>query len=100
MENKKTWIRVAGHATNIKASHPHGWRCYVQGNPNEISLKDWSVNGAVSQRNFIPGVNAAGDEHGLVAWIDCYGNHTIDNEVLYINLQEPDAALSMSDARQ
>ena len=84
-----TWVRVAGNATNIRARSPFGWRCYVKGNPTEIPLKDWSVSGVVSERNLVPGVNPDKEEHGLVAWIDCFGDCTIENEVLHIVLQDP-----------
>lgn len=89
MEKHTTWIRVAGHGAKIKAKHPHGWRCYIEGNPNEIALKNWSISGVASQENFIPGVNAAGDGHGLVAWIDCFGFYKIEDEVLDIALEMP-----------
>ena len=89
MKKRKAWIRVAGHATNIKSNHVHSWRCYIGGSPTEIPLKDWSVSGMASQKNFIPGVSATRDEHGLVAWVDCFGSYVIEREILYIDLQEP-----------
>jgi hypothetical protein len=89
MEKHTTWIRVAGNATKIKAKDPYGWRCYIEGSPNEIAIKNWSVSGIVDQKNFIPGINATGDEHGLVAWIDCFGFYKIENEVLDIALELP-----------
>ena len=83
-------MRIAGNATNIKANHPHGWRCYFSGeNSTEIPLRDWSISGMVNPENFIPGFSADKDRHGLVAWIDCFGSCTIENEVLRINLQKP-----------
>lgn len=87
MKNRKVWIRVAGNAKNIKASHPQGWRCYIGKSAKEIALKDWSVSGVVSKKNFIPGVNATGDKRGLVAWIDCFGFYKVEDEVLHIELQ-------------
>jgi hypothetical protein len=89
MEKQKVWIRVAGHATRIKEKHPHGWRCYIEGNSAEIALKDWSMSGITIGTNFIPGFSATKDKHGLVAWIDCFGSYTIENEVLHITLEEP-----------
>lgn len=92
MEHMPQWIRIAGHTANIKANHPHGWRCYIKGNPTEIALKNWSVSGLASHRNFIPGIKSDKDEHGLVAWIDCFGSYAVENEVLHIILREPDAS--------
>ena len=89
MENQKTWIRVAGHAANIKANQDHPWRCYIKGSPTEIGLKGWSLSGTVSKKNYIPGVASAGDVHGLVAWIDCFGSYEVKDEVLHIALAEP-----------
>ncbi len=91
MEKSNIWIRIAGNATNIKANHPHGWRCYFKGESHEISLKDWSVSGIASLKNFVPGFSANKDEYGFVAWIDCFGNGKVENEVLHINLKEPTA---------
>ena len=87
--SKKLWVRVAGNAANIKASHPYGWRCFIGGDPKEIPLKEWVVNGQCSQKNFIPGVNATGDENGLVAWIDFFGSFSIEDGVLRVNLAMP-----------
>jgi len=86
MEKQKTWIRVAGNASKIKANHPHGWRCYIKGNPTEIPLKNWFVKGVANQANFIPKVNPNGDEYGLIAWIDLYGSYIVKDQVLQITL--------------
>ena len=89
MEKQATWIRVAGNATNIKANHPQGWRCYIGEDPTEIPLKNWYLNGFANPKNFIPGFDANRDSHDLVAWIDCFGSCIIENETLHIALGEP-----------
>ena len=81
------WVRVAGNGGSIKANLPHGWRCFFQGDLTEIPLKDWHIDGAVNQKNFIPSFKATKDEHGLIAWIDCFGICTIKDDVLYIVLK-------------
>lgn len=89
IKNHKTWVRIAGHANNIKTNHPHAWRCYIEGNSTEIPLRDWFVIGKAERINFIPGYNTHGDKNGLVAWIDCFGICTIENEVLEIVFKIP-----------
>jgi hypothetical protein len=92
MEKHNTWIRVAGNASNIKGGHPHGWQCFFEGSLQQIPLKGWFVSGSANAANFIPGFSAQKDEHGLVAWIDCYGSCIVDEyEVLHISLQNPPA---------
>jgi|GEM_PF-4108207 len=89
MDKPTTWVRVAGNATKVKAGSPYGWRCYIEGNPDEIALKGWFIRGRASEQNAIQGFTAAGDVHGIVAWIDYFGNYEIRDDVLYINLHTP-----------
>jgi len=89
MKSQKTWVRVAGNATKIKAGDLYGWRCYFKGNQDEISLKNWFIGGVANSKNVIPGFSATKNENGLVAWIDFFGLATIKDDILYINLSEP-----------
>ena len=96
--NKKhVWIRLAGNAKSIKARGKYGWRCFISETPiqvpladTEISLVHWNVLGKSDKKNFVPGTyNFSADKSEnptLVAWIDMFGNITIENEVACIEL--------------
>ena len=84
------WVRVAGHVTNIKNSADYRWRCFIHTEPPEINLITWNVSGETSPANMVVGTNPHGEENGLFAWIDFYGDIHIDgNDVLHITVRHP-----------
>ena len=94
IEKNKTWIRLAGNATKVKAGQPHGWRCFFSDTraghaSDEMPLMHWILEGRVTSKNVIPGFDAKGDANRIVAWIDMYGNAKIENDILRVALLDP-----------
>lgn len=84
------WICFAGHSARIKGGDSRPWRCYIGDDLREIPLATCQIIGTVGERNFILETNPAGDARGLVAWIRCFGDLTVDEAgVARIALREP-----------
>lgn len=87
---KNVWIRLAVKGPSIRQGSPYGWRCFIEGSLDEISLKSWRiVNGGVIQDNIVGDFNANEDKRGLIAWIDFYGSYSIKDDVMHIELADP-----------
>ncbi|MEX0931187.1 MAG: hypothetical protein WDZ88_00390 [Candidatus Paceibacterota bacterium] len=77
---KKTRVRIAGNAKNIRKKEPSHWRCFIGNDTTEHKLNSWKLVGVATENNVMPGTNPDGDEFGLVAWIDLYGDVIITDE--------------------
>ena len=90
MKHHNVWIRLAGHAGRIRENQPNHWRCYINRNLPEIPLTHWRLIGMASPDNVVPGTNHAKDHLGLNAWMDFYGDITVDEQGLAtIELKQP-----------
>ncbi|MBI4094575.1 MAG: hypothetical protein HY435_00055 [Candidatus Liptonbacteria bacterium] len=90
-KKERAWIRIAGNAKRIREGDQYGWRCFVDGSLEEIPLIRWDIAGSATQKNFKPGTNPDGNEQGIVAWIDFFGNIAIDKGTAHIELLNPAA---------
>lgn len=92
MKREKVWIRIGGNAKHIKDGGEYGWRCFVSDTPirvfhadKEILLKRVAVDGlAVGGKNFI--FDHSPESPVLVAWVDMFGNITVQDDVARIEL--------------
>ena len=90
-KEERVWIRVAGHAKMIRDRAAHHWRCFLRKEMPEISLRSFDVTGEVTPQNFIAGTNPDGDDLGLIAWLDLFGDFCIDeDDVLHVVLRQPE----------
>lgn len=83
------WVRVAGNVKRIRTEgDPFHWRCFARREGPEIALRSFRVDGAADGGNVTPGTDpAAANPLGLTAWIDFYGDLTIEGDVAHITLK-------------
>ncbi len=87
-ERAGVWIRVAGHAMNIRTNQPFHWRCFVNRERPEVPLANFVVLGEINERNFRTGTDPTGSNAlGLVAWLDFFGDIVVNDNVATITLQ-------------
>ena len=87
---RNIWVKVAGHSQRIRQKDKFHWRCYVESEFIEIPLVNWNISGAATPRNVKAGTDPEGNALGLVAWIDFFGDMTIDSSgVAHITLKDP-----------
>ncbi len=92
MKRERVWIRIGGNAKHIKDGGEYGWRCFVSHVPlrvfhgdEEIPLKRVAIDGlAAGDKNFI--WDHSPESPILVAWVDMFGNITIQDGVARIEL--------------
>ncbi|MEK9152071.1 MAG: hypothetical protein AAB692_01770 [Patescibacteria group bacterium] len=83
------WVRIAGNAKRIRtAGDPFHWRCFVRRAGPEIALHSFRVSGTAAGDNMLPGTDpVAANPLGLTAWIDFYGDVTVEEDVAHITLK-------------
>lgn len=96
IKKEKTWVRFAANGPSIKAGKRFGWRCCLSESrggeaSGEIPLSNWQLTGTVTPQNMMLGTKVEGDPclMGVVGWIDMFGDVTIEDDVLKVDLQQP-----------
>lgn len=87
--SKNVWVRVAGNSRRIRAEGDlFHWRCFIGNAPPEIPLRTYNVSGEADVRNVRPGTDpSSSNPLGLLAWIDFYGDVTVQNGIARITLK-------------
>ncbi len=83
------WIRLAVNKQGIKEGSGNHWRVYLNKAGDLVPIKTWKTIGNATATNIVPGSDTSFDQNGLLAWIDIYGNVTIIEDNLTVELLEP-----------
>lgn len=83
------WVRVAGNVKRIRTEGDlFHWRCFLGLAHPEIPLRTYRLFGEADGTNFRPGTDPSGSNPlGLSAWIDFYGDVTIEHGIARITLK-------------
>lgn len=83
------WVRVAGNVKRIRTEGDlFHWRCFVAREHPEIPLRTYFLYGSADGRNMKPGTDPSGSNPlGLSAWIDFYGDVTVEYGIARITLK-------------
>lgn len=83
------WVRVAGNVRRIRTEGDlFHWRCFIGRAHPEIPLRTYRLNGVADRMNVLPGTDPSGsNDLGLSAWIDFYGDVTVEHGIARITLK-------------
>lgn len=83
------WVRVAGNVKRIRtAGDPFHWRCFIAVEQPEVPLRSYELFGQADGKNMRVGTDpAAANPLGLSAWIDFYGDVTVEDGIARITLK-------------
>jgi hypothetical protein len=86
---KNVWVRIAGNSRRIRAEGDlFHWRCFIANAPPEIPLRTYRVSGEADGKNVLPGTDpSSSNPLGLLAWIDFYGDVTVQNGIARVTLK-------------
>lgn len=89
-EYKDIWVRIAGDKNRIHSGDTLQWRCFVSKKGEPIYFRQRIISGdSTPQNNIMLTKNDEQDPNGLTAWIDYYGDVSIDNDTLTVQLKNP-----------